>query len=126
MDIFTALADPNRRKIIELLARSGELSATEISAEFAVSAPAISQHLKVLREANLVQVEKRGQQRIYRVNAGTLQELESWARQMTQRWNERFDLLEQVLEQKLAEEEAAANMLAAEKQQAKEMKGDSQ
>jgi DNA-binding transcriptional ArsR family regulator len=59
MDIFSALADSNRRKIIELLARSGELSATEINEQFQVSAPAISQHLKVRREANLVRMEKR-------------------------------------------------------------------
>ena len=67
MDPFHALADPNRRRIIEMLAREGELSATEIHSRFSVSAPAISQHLKVLREAGLVQMEKRAQQRIYRV-----------------------------------------------------------
>lgn len=98
MDIFSALADANRRKIIELLANSGELSASEISQRFAVSAPAISQHLKALREANLVLVEKRGQQRIYQLNPRAILELETWASEMTQRWNRRFDVLERVLE----------------------------
>ena len=79
MDIFYALADPTRRKIIEMLTRNGQLSATEIYNHFPVSRPAISQHLQVLRQANLVQVEKRAQQRIYRVNHQTMRELELWA-----------------------------------------------
>jgi DNA-binding transcriptional ArsR family regulator len=98
MDKFSALADPNRRKIIELLAVKGQLSATEIYEHFQVSPQAISQHLKVLREAELVQVEKRAQQRIYRVNPDAMLDLEGWARKMRQLWSERFDALEKVLE----------------------------
>ena len=59
MDIFTALAEPTRRTIIELLARSGPLSTTEIYEQFPVSPQAGSQHLKVLRETQLVKMEKR-------------------------------------------------------------------
>jgi DNA-binding transcriptional ArsR family regulator len=99
MDTFYALAEPTRRKIIELLARYGELSATEISDRFDVSAPAISQHLKVLREAELVTVEKRAQQRIYRLNPQAVDQVEDWARQVTSLWNQRFDALEVVLKQ---------------------------
>jgi len=98
MDKFHALADPTRRKILELLASSGELSATEISDQFQVTPQAISQHLKVLREARLVKVEKRAQQRIYQVNPEAMLELEDWARQLTQLWNQRFDALDEVLE----------------------------
>ena len=98
MDIFQALADPTRRKIIEMLARDGQLSATEISDRFSVSPQAISQHLKVLREARLVQVVKRAQQRIYQVNPEAMLELEAWARQLRQLWDQRFDALDQVLE----------------------------
>jgi DNA-binding transcriptional ArsR family regulator len=98
MDKFSALADPNRRKIIELLAAKGQLSATEIYEHFQVSPQAISQHLKVLRDANLVQVEKRAQQRIYRVNPETMLDLEGWARKMRQLWDDRFDAMEKVLE----------------------------
>ena len=65
MDVFTALAVPTRRNIIEMLASRGRLSATDIYDKFNASPPAISQHLKVLREVNLVQVEKQGQQRIH-------------------------------------------------------------
>jgi uncharacterized protein YndB with AHSA1/START domain len=79
MGTFYALAEPTRRKIIEILLRHGQLSATEIYDQFPVSRPAISQHLQVLRQANLVHVEKRGQQRIYRVNSQAMRELELWA-----------------------------------------------
>lgn len=97
MDMFSALADPTRRDIIELLATSGRLSATEISDKFRVSPPAISQHLKVLREAKIVDVEKRAQQRIYTINTKVIREVEDWLHNMTKRWNERFDRLDKVL-----------------------------
>ncbi len=98
MDIFNALAEPTRRTIVEILARSGPLSATEIYEQFPVSSPAISQHLKVLREAKLVLMEKRAQQRIYRLNSVALFELEGWAGHMTLLWHQRFDVLEKILE----------------------------
>ena len=81
-----------------MLARDGQLSATEISDRFSVSPQAISQHLKVLREARLVQVEKRAQQRIYQVNPEAMLELEAWAGQLRQLWEQRFDALDRVLE----------------------------
>ena len=58
MDAFTALAEPTRRNIMEMLATNESLSATDIYKNFKASAPAISQHLKVLKTANLVRVEK--------------------------------------------------------------------
>ncbi len=98
MDVFSALAEPTRRHIIEMLASQGRLSASEISDRFPVSAPAISQHLKVLREAKLVRVEKRAQQRIYQINPDAMLEMEQWARKMRELWDERFDALDRVLE----------------------------
>jgi DNA-binding transcriptional ArsR family regulator len=99
MDIFFALADPTRRKIVELLAISGPLPASEICRHFPVSSPAISQHLKVLREAQLVQMEKQAQQRIYCINPASMHELEDWAGRLSRLWNERFDALDRLLEQ---------------------------
>src|SRR5438128_5151095 len=96
--VFYALAEPTRRDIIELLASNGQLSATDISNNFAVSAPAISQHLKVLREANFVRVEKRAQQRIYRINPEAMSEVEEWVQEMTKQWNARFNVLDKILE----------------------------
>jgi DNA-binding transcriptional ArsR family regulator len=98
MDIYAALAEPNRRAILEMLARNGPLTATEIYDQFPISHPAISQHLKVLREANLVLMEKRAQQHIYQINAGAMFELEKWASHLRQLWMQRFDALDAVLE----------------------------
>ena len=104
MDKFAALADPTRRKIIELLARHGELPATEISDQFEITPQAISQHLRVLRKAKLVQVEKRAQQRIYRINPAAVLELEDWARQLRQLWDQRFDAIDKILKEEKRKE----------------------
>jgi DNA-binding transcriptional ArsR family regulator len=97
IDIFSALADPTRRSIIEMLAENDELPASEIHNNFKVSPQAISQHLKILREANLIRVEKRAQQRIYRINTDTMVELEEWSKSMRHRWSRRLDALDAVL-----------------------------
>ncbi len=104
MDMFVALADPTRRTILELLASSGELSATALYEHFPVSPQAVSQHLKVLREAHLVEMEKRAQKRVYRLNPETLSEFEAWVTQTKQRWSERFDALDAVLEREQKKE----------------------
>ncbi len=93
-----ALADPTRRTILEILASSGELPATALYEHFPVSPQAVSQHLKILREAHLVEMEKRAQKRVYRLNPQTLSEFEAWVTQTKQRWSERFDALDAVLE----------------------------
>src|SRR5881394_4164893 len=98
MDMFVALSDPTRRTILELLASRGELSATDIYEQFSVSPQAISQHLKVLREAKLVVMEKRAQKHLYRLNPQTLSQFETWVKQVQQRWEERFEALDKVLE----------------------------
>src|SRR5205085_9459028 len=97
MDMFVALADPTRRAILEILASSGELAATAIYEHFPVSPQAISQHLKVLREAHLVEMEKHAQKRLYRLNPQTLSQFEAWVQQVQQSWSERFDALDAVL-----------------------------
>lgn len=97
MDKFSALAEPTRRHIIETLAVNGMMTATDICGRFPVSPSAISQHLKILREAKLVQMQKKAQQRLYQINPETMGEVEDWAKKMTQLWNERFDALDEVL-----------------------------
>lgn len=104
MDMFVALADPIRRTILEILASSGELSATALYEHFPVSPQAVSQHLKVLRETHLVEMEKRAQKRVYRLNPQTLSEFEAWVTQTKQRWSERFDALDAVLEREQKKE----------------------
>src|ERR1700693_3195524 len=98
MDMFVALSDPTRRAILEILASRGELSATDIYEHFSVSPQAISQHLKVLREANLVVMEKHAQKHLYRLNPQTLSQFETRVQHMRQRWKERFEALDEVLE----------------------------
>jgi DNA-binding transcriptional ArsR family regulator len=108
MDMFVALSDPTRRSILEILASRGELTATDIYEHFSVSPQAISQHLKVLREAKLVVMEKRAQKHLYRLNPHTLSQFERWVQQTRQRWEERFEVLDRVLEaekQKLMQNE---------------------
>ncbi len=97
MDIYDALAEPRRREIIELLAKNGKLASSDISNNFKISPPAISQHLKVLREARLVDMEKRAQSRIYSINTKGLLELELWSRKMKKMWEKKFDKLDKVL-----------------------------
>jgi DNA-binding transcriptional ArsR family regulator len=97
MDMFVALSDPTRRAILELLASCGELTATDIYGHFPVSPQAVSQHLKVLREAKLVVMEKRAQKHLYRLNPQTLSQFETWVQQTRQRGEERFEALDKVL-----------------------------
>jgi DNA-binding transcriptional ArsR family regulator len=96
--LFNALADPTRREIIELLATNGQMSATDIYDNFTVSHPAVSQHLRVLREAELVHLEKSAQRHIYSLNPQAMRQLKGWITQTTELWNQRFDRLDKVLE----------------------------
>jgi DNA-binding transcriptional ArsR family regulator len=97
-ELFSALADPTRRSIIELLATNGQMSATDIYDNFDISNSAISQHLKVLRDAELVQMEKSAQKHLYGLNPNTMHGIEDWIKQTTRHWDERFEQLDRVLE----------------------------
>jgi DNA-binding transcriptional ArsR family regulator len=96
MDAFLALADPTRRRIIETLA-DGESAFGDIADQFEMSRPAVSQHLKVLRESGLVSVRKDAQRRIYRLNEEGLDELEQWLESVRRFWSARLDDLERAL-----------------------------
>jgi len=92
-----ALADPTRRQIIQSLA-SGETAFGDIADQYEMSRPAVSQHLKVLREAGLVAVRKDAQRRIYRIEASGLREVDEWLEKVRRFWDGRLDDLERVLE----------------------------
>jgi DNA-binding transcriptional ArsR family regulator len=98
MDTFTALSVPTRRNIIEILAKSGKLSAAQIGQNFSISAPAVSQHLKVLLESGLLTVERRAQKRIYRIDPRKVTEVQQWATNTLELWELRLDALDKVLE----------------------------
>jgi DNA-binding transcriptional ArsR family regulator len=96
MDTFAALSDPTRRRIVEALL-DGERSMGEIADRFDVSRPAISQHLKVLREARIVRVRRDAQRRIYRIDGPGLAEVDEWVARTRRFWATRLDALERVL-----------------------------
>lgn len=96
MDRFAALADPTRRAIIELLAPASR-RASDVAAHFDMSAPAVSQHLKVLYNAGLVRVEKRGRERIYSLDPAALDEFAVWVERTKAMWSRRLDALEAAL-----------------------------
>ena len=91
-----ALSDPTRQRIIEMLA-SGALSSGEIAGRFALSPPAISQHLKTLREAKLVTVRADRQKRIYALDPEGVAEVSAWVDRIKAFWNPRLDALETAL-----------------------------
>lgn len=93
---LAALADPTRRRIVELLAQS-DRTAGELVDEFDVSAPAISQHLKVLREAGLITTRAAGQSRIQSLNPAGLDEIHAWLDRTRALWSQRLDALEREL-----------------------------
>ncbi len=96
MDVFAVLADPTRRQIIESLS-VGERSFGTIADQFEMSRPAVSQHLKVLRDANMVSVRAEAQKRIYSLQPHSFQEVDNWLARIRRFWPERLDRLEQAI-----------------------------
>ncbi len=94
--IFSALADPTRRKILETLAE-GEKSAGELAKPFAMSAPAISRHLKVLEKANLIERKVDAQWRRCSLNPEGLKKADGWVSRYRKFWTERFDAFDDYL-----------------------------
>jgi DNA-binding transcriptional ArsR family regulator len=99
MDTFSVLAEPRRRRVVEILVHRGQLSASQICDEFDVTPQAISQHLRVLREANVIQMEKRAQRRLYAFNPQSMNQIQGWAAEMTRTWNRRLGRLERALKE---------------------------
>jgi DNA-binding transcriptional ArsR family regulator len=95
--IFQALADPSRRAIFEALTR-GEASVKELTAHFAISQPAVSQHLAILKDAGLVNSRREGRRVYYRVEPRGMQPLIDWIAHYRAFWTERVERLEQLLE----------------------------
>jgi DNA-binding transcriptional ArsR family regulator len=85
MQAFAALGDPTRQRIVEMLA-ARELSSGEIARRFDMTPPAVSQHLKLLREAGLVQVRRDAQRRIYALDPTGLAELDAWLGRFRRHW----------------------------------------
>jgi DNA-binding transcriptional ArsR family regulator len=95
---FEVLAEPNRRRILDLL-RAQERPVGDLVRELAVTQPAVSKHLRVLREAGLVDVTIDALRRIYRVSAEPLREIDEWLEPYRELWSSRLDDLERHLEE---------------------------
>ena len=93
MEALGALADPTRREIVALLAR-GELPAGELARRFPVSRPAVSRHLRVLREAGLVATRVEGRRHLYSLDPRPLQRLDAWLEPYRDLWAQRLDALD--------------------------------
>ena len=89
---MAALADPTRRRIVELLA-DGDMPAGEIAARFDVTGPAISRHLRVLREVGVATYKRDAQRWVYALNPESISEVDRWMRDTLLRWQQRFDAL---------------------------------
>lgn len=98
-DVFVAIADPTRRKLIRLLADTEELPLHELTPHFQMGRTAVSKHLSILKEADLVINRKIGRETRYRLNAAPLQEVKDWLTFYEKFWNERALLLKNILEE---------------------------
>lgn len=96
-DVYRALADPTRRAILRSLI-AGEQNVNRIATGFDVSRPAISKHLRLLREADLVRETKRGKSRYYRLNAEPLREVDDWLEEYRSMWSTQLRNLKRYLE----------------------------
>ena len=99
MSTFTVLAEPNRRLLLDALL-DGAQSVTALVNAIGMSQPVVSKHLRVLRDAGLVNVEPDGQRRLYSINAAPLEELDAWLEPYRQVWSDRLAALESHLDQK--------------------------
>jgi len=97
MTTFTALAEPNRLQIIELLQQQGPLTVGEIADRLGLRQPQASKHLRVLLEAGLVEVEAVANRRHYRLRREPFEQLDSWLEDYRKMWSERFDQLDDYL-----------------------------
>jgi DNA-binding transcriptional ArsR family regulator len=95
-DPFNAIAEPRRREIIDALAR-GEQSVGALVSTLGLAQPAVSKHLRVLHDVGLVDVREAGRQRLYRLDGRALKPIYDWVRAYERTWEDRFELLDDVL-----------------------------
>jgi DNA-binding transcriptional ArsR family regulator len=107
-DAFNAVAEPRRRQILDVLAE-GERPVNDLVIELGLTQPQVSKHLKVLREVGLVEVRDEGRQRVYRLNGRPLQPIHDWVREYERTWSERFDSLDELLEELKEKEQGDGN-----------------
>jgi DNA-binding transcriptional ArsR family regulator len=105
-DVFQAIADPNRRAILSLLAKQ-RLTLNGVAENFRISRPAVSRHIKILKECGLIVVIPQGRERFVEARFDKLDEVTHWVEQYRQIWEERFNRLDDLLEQMKKEKQHA-------------------
>jgi DNA-binding transcriptional ArsR family regulator len=95
-DVFQAIADPTRRQIINLIARKS-MNLNTITDHFEISRPSVSQHIKILNECGLIQIEKIGRERYCKVQPNNLKEVSDWIEQYRDLWEQKLDSFETYL-----------------------------
>jgi DNA-binding transcriptional ArsR family regulator len=100
MDVFSAIADPSRRQVLEILAEGERPAGDLVKALPGLSQPAVSRNLRVLREANLVEVRPRAQQRIYALRPEALRELDEWVARYRHFWSQKLGALSEHLDRR--------------------------
>lgn len=106
-DAFNAVAEPRRRQILDALAGT-ERSVNDLVRRLGLAQPQVSKHLRVLREVGLVEVRVEGRQRMYRLNGKPLKPIHDWIKNYARSWEERFEVLDELLEEMKAEEDGRA------------------
>jgi DNA-binding transcriptional ArsR family regulator len=96
-DAFNAVAEPRRRAILDVLV-AGERPVNDLVDVLGMAQPQVSKHLRVLREVGVVDVREVGRQRLYRLNGAALKPIHDWVKAYEESWSERFDELDDVLE----------------------------
>ena len=97
-DTFNAVAEPRRRQILDEL-MAGERSVGDLVGLLGLAQPQVSKHLRVLREVGAVDVRDEGRQRVYRLNGAALKPIHDWVKRYERTWSERFELLDDVLDE---------------------------
>ncbi|MFC5860776.1 ArsR/SmtB family transcription factor [Acidicapsa dinghuensis] len=108
-DVFNAVAEPRRREIIGLLSDGREWAVNDVVVRVNLAQPAVSKHLGVLREVGVVTVVKRGQQRMYRLEAERLKPIYEWAKTYEKLWTGQISRIKQRAEQKAMDRIAREN-----------------
>jgi DNA-binding transcriptional ArsR family regulator len=106
-ETLAALGEPNRLRIVELL-RAGPRPVNDIHVRLRLRQSQASQHLKVLKDVGLVEMEPRAQQRVYRLRAESLKQLHDWLDRYRHIWEERFEALDEIVEELKQKEESDA------------------
>jgi len=102
-DVFSAIAEPRRREVIAVLSDGREYAVNEVVVRMKMAQPAVSKHLSALRKAGVVTVVKRGQHRMYRLNAASLKPVHEWVKAFERYWTHQVDQIKQRAERKALE-----------------------